>query len=594
MRNKKFILSVLLFCATLGFAFNSNAEHISKKSAMDLLELAQTKKDYHDAATLITDNGTDVQTDSDVKKKLVDLGKKFDVESPVWAQIEASDSDKKIPKEKNSPNNKDDEPIVKRSLLSLFLEGIAWGLFALFTPCVFPMIPMTVSFFTKQSKTRAKGIMSALFYGFCIVAIYVIVGLVITLATGSPATVYEISTSATLNLIFFAIFMIFAFSFLGAFEIQMPTKWVNSADKGADKGGLVGVFFMAFTLVLVSFSCTGPIIGTSLVQALSSGSLMGPVVIMLGFSLALAFPFMLFAIFPSWLNSLPQSGGWLNSVKVVLGLLEIALALKFLSMVDLAYHWDILPREIFVAVWFCIFAIMGIYLLGKIRFSHDSPVEKVSVPRFMFSLSALVFAVYLLPGMWGAPLFMIDGIAPPRTHSEDSFRFVKGAGASTNGEMDEVAKEYLSEMHEVGDGSIMVFHDLEIGREYAKKVNKPILIDFTGHSCANCRKTESKVWTNDAIRPILQNDLVIVSLYCDDRTELPRAEQVFSKEINGVIKNVGNKWSAYQIKTYGQLSQPLYIMQDFEGNDITKAIGYTPNIEEYKKFLKDGLDEFKE
>jgi thiol:disulfide interchange protein DsbD len=345
-------------------------------------------------------------------------------------------------------------------------------------------------------------------------------------------------------------------------------------------------------LALVSFSCTGPIIGSSLVQALSSGSILGPAMIMAGFSTALALPFTLFAIFPSWLNSMPQSGGWLNSVKVVLGLLEIALALKFLSMVDLAYHWNILTRELFVAMWFVLFAIMGIYLLGKIRFSHDSPVERISVPRFMFAFLALSFSIYLLPGMWGAPLSMIDGIAPPRTHSEDNFRFVRGSGESAAAK-DPLTMEYAQYMHEVGDGSIKVFHDLEKGREYAKKVNKPILLDFTGHACANCRKTESTVWTNDAIRPILQNELVIVSLYCDDRELLPESEWVYSESIKGKIKNVGNKNSDYQIKKYGQVSQPLYVIQGQEENDLTEAIGYTPNIEEYKKFLSNGLKKFK-
>ncbi|MES2800143.1 MAG: cytochrome c biogenesis protein CcdA [Bacteroidota bacterium] len=478
-----------------------------------------------------------------------------------------------------------------RSNWGLFWEGLGWGFFAIFTPCVFPMIPMTVSFFTKQSKSRSKGIINAVLYGLSIIGIYVGVGILITLLTKSPETVYLISTSATLNLIFFAIFMIFAFSFLGAFEIQVPNSWINKADQKADRGGFIGVFFMAFTLVLVSFSCTGPIIGSSLVQAVSSGSISGPVFIMLGFSVALALPFMLFAIFPSWLNSMPSSGGWLNSVKVVLGLLEIALSLKFLSMVDLTYHWNILTREIFVAIWFVVFAVMGFYLLGKIRFSHDSPVEKVSVPRFMFSLSALVFAVYLLPGMWGAPLFMIDGIAPPRTHSEDNFRFVKGNSEVESSDENFIA--YRQFMHEVGDGSILVFHDLEKGREYAKKVNKPILIDFTGYSCANCRKTESKVWTNEKIRSMLQNEVVVVSLYCDDRTELPAKEQVYSKAINGKMKYIGNKWSAYQIEKYGQLTQPLYIVQDLDGNDLTDAIGYTPDIDAYQKFLRNGIDGFK-
>jgi len=575
-----FTLASLLFSLSI---FTVQAQDLNAINSVELLNVVETKKDYSDAVALIEASDSELLKDEKVLAKLTTLSESGLGKLPA--------SKKNTTSQKADGKDKKNDPRKARSNWSLFFEGLGWGFLALFTPCVFPMIPMTVSFFTKSAGSRRKAISKALFYGASIIGIYVLVGLVITLATGSSAAVYEISTSATLNLIFFFIFMIFAFSFLGAFEIQMPSKWVNKADEKADKGGLIGTFFMAFTLVLVSFSCTGPIIGSSLVQALSSGSVLGPTVIMLGFSIALALPFMVFAIFPSMLNSLPQSGGWLNSVKVVLGLLEIALALKFLSMVDLAYHWDILSRELFVAVWFLIFAIMGIYLLGKIRFAHDSPVDKISVPRFMFALLALVFAVYLLPGMWGAPLQMIDGIAPPRTHSEDSFRFVKGESINPN-EGDPIFQKYRSEMHEVADGSILVFHDIEIARKYAKEINKPILIDFTGHSCANCRKTESKVWTDDKIRPILKNDVVIVSLYCDDRTELPKSEQVFSKEINGIMKNIGNKWSAFQIKNYGQISQPLYIIQDLEGNDLTDAIGYTPNIDEYHKFLKDGIAKF--
>ena len=484
-------------------------------------------------------------------------------------------------------NSNSDQEV--RSLWSIFFEGFGWGFIALLTPCVFPMIPMTVSFFTKQVETKSKGIANALLYGFFIVIIYVALGLLITVASGSPATVYELSTNAYMNMGFFAIFMVFAFSFLGAFEIKMPSKWVNASDSKADKGGIIGIFFMAFTLALVSFSCTGPIIGSSLVQAISSGNMMGPAAIMLGFSLALALPFMLFAIFPGWMNSMPQSGGWLNSVKVVLGLLEIALAMKFFSMVDLAYHWDILTREVFVAIWVAVFGVMALYLFGKIKFAHDSPVDRLSVTRFMFGFSALVFTIYLIPGMWGAPLSMIDGVAPPRTHSEDGFKFVRGESVEPD---DELFKEYRADMHEVGDGSILVFHDLDIAREYAIKVNKPLMLDFTGHSCANCRKSESTVWSNDAIKPMLKNDLVIVSLYCDDRERLPKSEWVYSDALKGKIKTIGNKWSAYQIETYGQISQPLYIIQDHDGKDLTKAIGYTPNIAAYKKFLKGGLNNF--
>ncbi len=490
-----------------------------------------------------------------------------------------------------SSKKEGDGNLASKGLFAIFFTGFLFGFVALLTPCVFPMIPMTVSFFTKRSPSRAKGITNAMIYGLSIIVIYVALGLLVTAIMG-PTGLNELSTNVWVNLVFFAVFMVFAFSFLGAFEIRMPSSWVNKADSGADKGGLIGIFFMAFTLALVSFSCTGPIIGTSLVEAAASGSLVGPAVIMFGFSLALALPFTLFAIFPGWLNSLPSSGGWLNSVKVVLGLLEIALALKFLSMVDLAYHWNILTREVFVATWFVLFAVMGLYLLGKVRFSHDSPLEYLSVPRFMFAFLALSFAIYLLPGMWGAPLSMIDGVAPPRTHSEDNFRFVKGSGDSGNSSSDAVYNEYSQYMHEVGDGSIKVFHDLDKGRAYAKLKNLPILVDFTGHACANCRKTESTVWTNDAIRPILNNKFVIVSLYCDDRELLPESEWKYSENIQGTIKNVGNKWSDYQIQKYGQISQPLYIVQDLEGNDLTEAIGYTPNIDEYLAFLEKGIKAF--
>lgn len=476
------------------------------------------------------------------------------------------------------------------SLWIIFFAGFGAGLAALFTPCVFPMIPMTVTFFTKQSGTRAKGIMNALIYGFSIIFIYVSIGLLINLMTSNAAAVYEVSTSATLNLIFFAIFMVFAFSFLGAFEIQLPTSWINKSDAQADKGGLIGIFFMAITLVLVSFSCTGPIVGTALVEAIASGSVIAPAVIMGGFATALALPFTLFAIFPSWLKNLPQSGGWLNSVKVVLGLLEIALAMKFLSMVDLAYHWDFLTREIFVAIWFVVFVIIGVYLLGKIRFSHDSPIEKLSVTRFMFAFLSLTFAVYLLPGMWGAPLSMIDGVAPPRTHSEDNFRFVKG---NPEFETTDLFTEYRQYMHEVGDGSVLVFHDLDKAKEYAKKVDKPVLLDFTGHSCANCRKMESTVWTTDKVRPVLQNEMVIASLYCDDREKLPESEHVFSEYIDGTIKTVGNKWSDFQIRKYGQISQPLYVMTHWDGTDLSAPVGYEPNITGYLDFLRKGIDNYK-
>jgi thiol:disulfide interchange protein DsbD len=496
-----------------------------------------------------------------------------------------------------APNSVDQAPAPiqqkdkkKDSNLVIFIAGFLAGLVALITPCMFPMIPMTVTFFTRQSKSRREGIFKALVYGASIVLIYVSFGLIFTAAMG-PLGLNDLSTNLWMNLIFFSIFVLFAFSFLGAFEIQLPNSWVNKMDKQADRGGYIGIFFMAFTLGLVSFSCTGPIIGTLLVEASTSGSYLTPAVGMTGFSLALAIPFTIFAIFPGWLNSLPQSGGWLNSVKVVLGLAELALALKFLSSVDLAYHWDLLTREWFVAIWFVLFFIMGIYLLGKLRFSHDSPLEKLSVPRFMFALMALTFSVYLFTGMFGAPLTLIDGIAPPRTHSEDNFRWVNG-GLETGLANDSISAQFAADMHPVGDGSILVFHDLDKGTEYAKKKNLPILLDFTGYACQNCRKTESTVWTNDEIRPLLQKQFVIVSLYVDDRTPLP-ANEVRVSKLSGTIKTVGNKWADLEMQKYGSFQQPLYVVIDHEGNDLTEAIGYTPDIKAYKKFLESGMTRFK-
>lgn len=476
---------------------------------------------------------------------------------------------------------------VKDSLWVIFLKGFGGGLIALLTPCVFPMIPMTVTFFTKRSKTRAKGIANALLYGFSIIFIYVALGLLVTAALG-PSGLNDLSTNVWMNLIFFAIFIFFAISFLGAFELRLPNSWVNKADSNADKGGLIGIFFMAFTLSLVSFSCTGPIIGSLLVESAADGAMLAPAIGMGGFAVALALPFALFAVFPGWLNSLPQSGGWLNSVKVVLGLLELALAMKFLSGVDLAYHWGILTRELFVAIWTVIFFIIGFYLLGKLKFSHDSNVEKLTVTRFLFALSAFVFGLYLLPGMWGAPLQLIDGVAPPRTHSEDNFSFVRGeygASTSTKSVNYETFKQY---MHPVSDGSIMVFHELEKAKELAKLEGKNILLDFTGHNCANCRRTESKIWLDPTIKPLLQDSLIIVSLYVDDRTPLPVKQQKYSKALQTKMTTVGMKWSDYEITHYNQITQPLYVIIDQDGNDITEPMGYEPNVEKYKAFLKDG------
>jgi thiol:disulfide interchange protein DsbD len=484
----------------------------------------------------------------------------------------------------------------KKTLWTIFILGFAGGLVALLTPCVFPLIPMTVSFFTKQSKSRRAGVIKALSYGGAIVFIYVLLGGILSQFM-SGFMLNDLSSNIWLNLIFFAIFILFAFSFLGAFELRMPSGLVNKADRQADKGGLIGVFFMAFTLVLVSFSCTGPIVGTLLIQSMSTGAIASPVVGMLGFGLALALPFTLFAIFPSWLSSLPQSGGWLNSVKVVLGLLELAIAMKFLSTVDLAYGWGIVTRELFIAVWVITFAIIGLYLLGKIRFAHDDKVEKLSVTRFMFGFLALTFTMYLVPGMWGAPLHMIEGVAPPRDHSEDGFRFVNGGAITFEGEGATAAiyKEYASKMHAIQDGSIKVFHDLDEGFEFARKVNLPVLLDFTGYACENCRRTESKIWLDKTILPTLQKEFVIISLYVDEKTLLPEEEQYYSEDSKGKIKTVGNKWADYQIKTYKQMSQPLYVVVDAaDSSDLTAPRGYDPSVEGYEAFLMKGLNRYHE
>jgi thiol:disulfide interchange protein DsbD len=483
----------------------------------------------------------------------------------------------------------------KKTLWTIFILGFLGGLVALLTPCVFPLIPMTVSFFTKQTKSRRAGIIKALTYGLAIVFIYVLLGGLLSQFM-SGFGLNELSSNIWMNLIFFGIFILFAFSFLGAFEIRLPSKLVNSADRQADKGGMIGVFFMAFTLVLVSFSCTGPIVGSLLIESISTGNIASPAIGMFGFGLALALPFTLFAIFPSWLSSLPQSGGWLNSVKVVLGLLELAIAMKFLSRVDMAYEWNVLTREIFVAVWIAVFAIIGFYLLGKIRFSHDDKIEKLSVTRFMFALSALVFTIYLVPGMWGAPVHFIEGIAPPRHHSEDGFEFVRGSGsAHADGEDAALLKEYEQYIHHIQDGSIYVFMDKEKGFEFANKVNKPVLLDFTGYTCENCRKTEARIWLNKQVKALLQNNFVIISMYVDDKTPLPEDEQYYSEASNGKIKTVGNKWADYQIKKYQQISQPLYVVVDpMDTTDLTAPRGYDSSIEGYEQFLIKGLNRYKE
>ncbi|PAM93134.1 thiol:disulfide interchange protein [Flavobacterium sp. IR1] len=473
-----------------------------------------------------------------------------------------------------------------RSLWSIFFIAFISGFAALLTPCVFPMIPMTVSFFTKQSKSRAKGIRNAIFYGISIIAIYVILGLIVTKIFGADA-LNALSTDVWFNVIFFIILIIFATSFLGAFEIMLPNSWGNKVDQQADRGGIIGILFMALALAIVSFSCTGPIVGTLLVEAASNGGI-APVIGMLGFSLALALPFMLFAMFPGWLNSLPKSGGWLNTVKVVLGFLELALAFKFLSNADLVLQLHLLEREVFIAIWIAIFAALTLYLFGKITLPHDSPLQHISVGRLYLGLLTLVFTIYLIPGLWGAPLKIISAFPPPPQYSESPFG-VGGSGHSNAG-----SEKGLPEGAELGPHGIMVFHDYEDGVAYAKSVNKPIMLDFTGYACVNCRKMENNVWSDATVLPILKNDIVLISLYVDDKRELPKEEQFVTASGDKIV-TVGDKWTDFMISKYKTNTQPLYVMTDLEGNNLNTSkptISYVSTAE-YLQWLKDAIAGFK-
>jgi thiol:disulfide interchange protein len=454
------------------------------------------------------------------------------------------------------------------SLWGIFIGGILGGLLALLTPCVFPMIPMTVSFFTKRSKDRKKGISNAFLYALFIMIIYVGLGLLVTVTLGSDA-LNDLASNAFFNLSFFVIFIIFALSFFGAFEIVLPSALVNKADAASDRGGIIGIFFMAFTLSLVSFSCTGPIIGTLLVEAAHGRSYMGPLVGMSGFALALALPFAFFAAFPGYLNSLPKSGGWLNAVKVTLGFIELALALKFLSNVDLAYHWGILKREVFISLWIIIFGLMGMYLLGRLRFAHDSEVQHISVTRLIFSIITLSFTLYLIPGLWGAPLKLISGFPPPDFY-----------------------KEWKTETHDCPH-DLNCFHDYDEGMAYAKSQGKPVMVDFTGWSCVNCRKMEDNVWSDAKVMKRLSGNYVLISLYVDDKEALAEEKKYTSPVTGKKIKTTGNKWSDLQATKYQTNSQPYYILLDNNANILAKPRGYTPDIETYVKFLDEGLCRYK-
>ena len=452
------------------------------------------------------------------------------------------------------------------SWIYIFLTGLAGGLLALFTPCVWPIIPMTVSFFLKRTKDKKKGIRDAWTYGASIVVIYLTLGLAITLIFGASA-LNALSTNAIFNILFCLMLLVFAASFFGAFEITLPSKWSNAVDSKAEQTtGLLSIFLMAFTLSLVSFSCTGPIIGFLLVEVSTTGSIIAPAIGMLGFAIALALPFTIFALFPSWLKSMPKSGGWMNVIKVTLGFLELAFALKFLSVADLAYGWRILDRETFLALWIVIFGLLGMYLLGKIKFPHDDDDQKVSVPRFFMALISLAFAVYMIPGLWGAPLKAVSAFAPPMQTQDFNL--------------------YKNEVH-------AKFTDYEVGMEYARANNKPVMLDFTGYGCVNCRKMELAVWTDPKVSKFLTEDYVLITLFVDDKTKLAEPITVTENGKERTLRTVGDKWSYLQRSKFGANAQPFYVLVDNDGMPLNKSYSYDEDINLYIDFLETGLRNYK-
>ncbi len=470
----------------------------------------------------------------------------------------------------------------------LFFISFLSGFAALLTPCVFPMIPMTVSFFTKQSKTKAKGITNAIIYGLSIIVIYVALGVGVSSIFGADA-LNNMATNVYFNIGFFLLLIIFGASFLGAFDIELPASWTNKSVEAEGKGGLLGIFFMAFTLALVSFSCTGPIVGTLLVEA-ATGGYMGPIIGMLGFSLAIALPFALFAAFPGWLNSLPQSGGWLNSVKVTLGFLEIALAFKFLSNADLVMQTHWLERELFLAIWIMIFGLLTMYLLGFLKFAHDSDLKHISVSRLSIAILTGTLTVYMIPGLWGAPLKIINAFPPPMQYSESPF----GVGNSNGGTSSTPHEE---QGQHLGPQGIMVFHDYKEGMDYAKEVNKAVVIDFTGWACVNCRKMEEQVWSDPNVKNMLANDVVLISLYVDERIDLPKNEQ-YETTLAGKkkkVKTTGDKWMVLQANTYGANSQPYYVFLNNNGDQMVEPANYQDygTVKLFTDWLKRGLKEYK-
>lgn len=499
----------------------------------------------------------------------------------------------------SSTDNGDDNSIFyttdfdeNTSLWWFFFIAFLAGLAAILTPCVFPMIPMTVSFFMNSNSNKRKAKLQAATYGFSIIAIYTIVGTVVAVTLGANFANW-LSTHWIPNVFFFLIFVFFAASFLGMFEITLPSWMINKTDKQADKGGYSGAFFMAFTLVLVSFSCTGPIVGAILVES-AGGEILKPIIGMFGFSLAFALPFTLFALFPSWMGSLPKSGGWLNSVKVVLGFLELALGLKFLSVADQTYHWGILDREVYIAFWIVIFTLMGFYLLGKLKFSHDSDLKFISVPRLTLAIITFAFVVYLIPGMFGAPLKALSGYLPPQSsHDFDINAIIRdNAKISSNENNNSICdKPKYDDFLHLPHG-LEGYFDYEQGLACAKKLNKPIFIDFTGHGCVNCREMEANVWSNPKVLEKLKNDYIIIALYVDDKTELPEKEWITSNYDGKVKKTVGKKYADLQISRFNVNAQPYYVLLDTNGELLNQPRAYNLNVDQFVNFLDRGIEEF--
>jgi len=534
---------------------------------------------------------TNIPTAADslaIRKKHADSVKKAEAAKPAKAATSASKTAEK-----------------PKSLWQIFIEGLLGGFTAVILPCIYPLLPLTVSFFTKKSGSRSKAVMQSLIYGVSIIVIYVTLGLLISIIFGSDA-LNELATNGIFNIFFFLLLIVFGISFLGAFEITLPSSLANKLDANSDKGGLAGIFFMASTLVVVSFSCTGPIIGTLLVDAASKGDRLGPAMGMFGFSLALALPFTIFALFPSALKTLPKSGGWLNSVKVVLGFLELAFALKFLSNVDLAYHWNWFDREIFLSLWIAIGLLIGLYLIGKIKFSHDSDVKYLSIPRTFLAIIVFAFVIYMIPGLWGAPLKSISAFLPPEATQDFNLSAIPdGSGSSAATPSAAIPanigeRKYGANYTRIKTKGLDAWYDYDQALQVSKALHKPILIDFTGFNCVNCRKMEANVWSDPQVFNRIKNDFVLLQLVVDDKAELPASEQFVSDYSGKKITTLGGKWSNLEAQRFNSNSQPLYVMLDSDGNLLKDASGAeiptSPanyDIDSYLKFLDSGIAAYK-